>query len=135
MNILKKSVVLIMILFYFFAGVNHFIKPETYINIIPPYLPWPETLNNLAGIFEILFALLLIPVKTRKISSWGIILMLIAFMPVHIYMIQQASLDPLSLGQFTITPLIAWVRIPFQIIFIVWAYWCGTMKLKFIKNL
>ena len=128
MNILKKAIILIMILFYFFAGINHFIKPSTYVNLIPPYLPWPEILNYLAGFFEITFAILLIPIKTRKYAGWGIILMLIAFMPTHIYMIQEAKLDPLSLGKFTITPLIAWLRIPLQGILILWAYWCSKLK-------
>lgn len=132
MNIFKKVIILIMILFYFFAGINHFIKPSTYINLIPPYLPFPETLNYLAGFFEIAFAIFLIPIKTRKYASWGIILMLIAFLPAHIFMIQKANLDPLSLGNYTITPLIAWLRIPIQAILILWAYWCSKMKFNFI---
>lgn len=130
MNKLKKVIILIMILFYFFAGVNHFIKPSTYVDLIPPYLPFPKILNYLAGFFEIALAILLISIKTRKYASWGIILMLIAFMPAHIFMIQRASLDPLSLGKFTITPLIAWLRIPLQAFLIVWTYWCSQMKFK-----
>ncbi len=130
MNKLKKVIILIMILFYFFAGVNHFIKPSTYVDLIPPYLPFPKILNYLVGFFEIALAILLISIKTRKYASWGIILMLIAFMPAHIFMIQRASLDPLSLGKFTITPLIAWLRIPLQAFLIVWAYWCSQMKFK-----
>ena len=132
MNKLKKAIILIMILFYFFAGVNHFIKPSTYVDLIPPYLKKKKTLNYLAGFFEIAFAMLLITIKTRRYASWGIILMLIAFMPAHIFMIQRASLDPLSLGKFTITPLIAWLRIPLQGILILWAYWCSQMKFKLI---
>ena len=132
MNILKKVALITMVLFYFFAGINHFIKPATYINIIPPYLPWPETLNYLAGLFEILFGILLIPLKTRKYASWGIILMLIAFMPTHIYMIEQAKFNPLLLGEYTITPFIAWVRIPLQGILILWAFWCGKMKFNLL---
>lgn len=121
-----------MILFYFFAGVNHFFKPLTYVDLIPPYLPFPKILNYLAGFFEIAFAMLLIPIKTRKYASWGIVFMLIAFMPAHIFMIQRASLDPLSLGKFTITPLIAWLRIPLKAILILWAYWCSQMKFKLL---
>ena len=132
MDKLKKVIFLAMIMFYFFAGINHFVKPFTYINLIPPYLPIPKTLNYLAGIFEIVFAILLIPIKTRKYASWGIILMLIAFMPTHIYMIEQANLNPLVLGKFTITPLIAWARIPLQGVLIVWAFWCSKMNFKFI---
>lgn len=128
----KKVVILVMILFYFSAGINHFIKPSVYVALIPPYLPWPETLNYLAGFFEIAFSILIISVSTRKYASWGIILMLIAFMPTHIYMIQQSYLNPLTLPNITITPIIAWIRIPIQLILIIWAYWCGKMKFKLI---
>lgn len=121
-----------MILFYFLAGFNHFIKPTNYINLIPSYLLWPETLNYLAGFFELIFAILLIPIKTRRYASWGIILMLIAFMPTHIYMIQKASINPLELGKIKITPFIAWLRIPLQGILVIWAYCCSKMKFELI---
>lgn len=132
MNIFKKLIILTMVLFYVFAGINHFINPLTYINLIPPYLPFPEALNYLAGFFEIVFATLIIPTKTRKYASWAIILMLLAFMPTHIFMIQRANLDPLTLGKFRISPLIAWIRIPLQAILVLWAYWCSQTKFKLI---
>ena len=118
-----------MIVFYFIAGVNHFITPLTYIKLIPIYFPCPETLNYLAGFFEITFSILLIPNKTRKYASWGIISMLIAFIPAHIFMIQKANADPLILGKYIITPLLAWARIPIQLILILWAYWCSKIKI------
>jgi uncharacterized membrane protein len=132
MNILKKIALWLMIIFYFTAGIKHFTNPAPYLAIIPPYLPYPETLSYLAGFFEIVFALLLFPIKTRKYACYGIILMLIALMPAHIYMIQKANIAPFLLGKLTITPLIAWIRIPFQLIFILWAFWCSKMKFNLI---
>ena len=134
MSIFKKVVLGLMVLFYFMAGTKHFTNPAPNLSIIPPYLPFPETLNYLAGFFEISFALLIIPIKTRKWACWGIILMLIAFMPAHIYMIQKANLGPYVLGKYTITPFIAWLRIPFQVIFIGWAYWCSIMTFSLFRK-
>lgn len=75
----------------------------------------------MAGFFEILFALLLIFYKTRSLAAWGIILMLIAFLPVHISMISDA---PLHLGRIVVTPLIAWIRLLIlQPLLILWAWW------------
>ncbi|MCC8409701.1 DoxX family protein [Mucilaginibacter sp. UR6-1] len=129
---MKKAALILMIIGYALAGINHFISPASYIKIIPPYLPFPEILNLLAGIFEIFFAALLIPASTRRFSAYGIILMLIAFLPVHISMVANA---PLQLGSLNVTPLLAWVRlIILQPLLIAWAWWCGTANQSLIKQ-
>ncbi|WP_238989308.1 DoxX family protein [Mucilaginibacter terrigena] len=105
---------------YLAAGANHFYNPQSYYRIIPSYLPFPVVLNALAGFFEILFALMLIRPKTRKVASWGIVLLLIAFLPVHITMLTDA---PLKVGNLLVTPTIAWARLLLQPVLILWAWW------------
>jgi uncharacterized membrane protein len=122
---LKKISLIIIAGFYVLAGINHFRSPDRYIRIIPAYLPAPHLLNLLAGIFEIVFGLMFIFKQTRKMAAWGIILMLIAFLPVHIDMIIHA---PVMLGNFKVTPLIAWLRIPLQGLLILWAWWYTRNK-------
>jgi uncharacterized membrane protein len=121
MNKLKKTSLIILIIFYLAAGANHFRDPSSYLKIIPHYFPFTKVLNLLAGFCELWFAILLIFTKTRKSAAWGIILMLIAFLPVHISMIGDA---PLTLGSITVTPLIAWIRlVVLQPLLILWAWW------------
>jgi uncharacterized membrane protein len=84
MKITKKTSLVILILFYLVAGINHFRSPGSYLRIIPPYIPYPILVNILAGCFELLFAVMLIFKKLRPFAAWGIIFMLIAFLPVHI---------------------------------------------------
>jgi uncharacterized membrane protein len=120
MKMLKKISLTILIIGYLYAGVNHFREPASYIRIIPPYIPYPKLMNLLAGIFEILFGLSLIPKTTRPLAAWGILLMLAAFLPVHIQMIIDA---PLKLGTLTVTPLIAWMRLFLQPGLMWWAWW------------
>src|SRR4051812_13732996 len=108
MPILKKISLNILIIGYLLAGINHFVHPDGYIKIIPGYLPFHYTLNIVAGICEIAFALLLIFPYTRAWGAWLIILMLAAFLPVHITMLQQA---PMQLGTLQVTPLAAWIRL------------------------
>jgi uncharacterized membrane protein len=120
MRILKNISLAILVIGYLLAGANHFIHPQGYYRIIPSYLPYPVLLNILAGLFEILLALLLIRPKTRKVASYGIILMLIAFLPVHITMLMDA---PLKLGDLLVTPTIAWIRLMLQPVLILWAWW------------
>ena len=121
MKILKKLSLIILIAGYFLAGVNHFYNPVSYYRIIPHYLPFPVVLNALSGFFETMLALLMIRPKTRKVASYGIILMLVAFIPVHIQMIIDAPF--LLGGTRTVTPLIAWVRLLLQPVLILWAWW------------
>jgi uncharacterized membrane protein len=121
MRFVKKISFVVLILFYLAAGVNHFRSPDSYYRIIPPYIPYPVFVNILAGCFELLFGAMLIFPKTRRIAAWGIILMLLAFLPVHISMIGNA---PLKLGNLLVTPFIAWVRlIVLQPLLILWAWW------------
>src|ERR1700744_5949042 len=128
MQLFKKISLIVLILFYSVAGVNHFYNPRSYYRIIPHYIPYPILVNILAGCFELLFALLLIFPKTRSLAAWGIILMLIAFLPVHINMIGDA---PLKLGNLTVTPLLAWIRlVVLQPFLILWAWWVLKVKAK-----
>lgn len=116
---LKTALLVTMILFYLFAGINHFLHPDAYISIIPSYFRAHELINTLAGFGEIGGGLLLIFPSSRKPAAWGIIAILAAFLPVHVYMLQHA---PMQMSNITITPLIAWIRLPLQAVLISWAY-------------
>jgi uncharacterized membrane protein len=72
-----------MALIYVVAGLNHFRSPKLYERIIPPYFPNP-TLNLISGFAEVVLGIaLLIPVI--KPCRLGIIALLIAVFPTHIY--------------------------------------------------
>jgi len=119
MSATKKTSLIILITGYILAGINHFRIPAFYIGIIPGYLPYPALLNTLAGLFEVAFGLLLIFPKTRKPAAWGIVLMLIVFLPVHINMLYGRR----QIGATTVKPIWAWVRLFFQPVLVVWAWW------------
>ena len=118
---LKNVSLVTLIIFYLIAGANHFYNPPSYLKIIPPYILYPVIINYAAGFFELLFGIMLIFTKTRTLAAWGLILMLLAFLPVHIKMVQDA---PFLLGSMHISPLVAWIRlIVLQPLLIVWAWW------------
>ncbi len=121
MTKLKNISLAILVIFYLMAGFNHFHNPGSYLKIIPPYFPYPAILNLLSGFFEIAFAIMLVFKSTRRFAAWGIILMLIAFVPVHVQMVQDA---PLILGTLKVSPLVAWIRLVIlQPLLILWAWW------------
>jgi len=106
-----------MSIFYVLAGANHFRSTDLYLAIMPPFLPYHLELVYLSGAIEIILGLLLLVVKARKWAAWGIILLLIAIFPANIYHLTSGGGD---LG----TPIwVLWTRLPFQILFIGWAYW------------
>jgi uncharacterized membrane protein len=120
MLLLKNISLVVLIAGYTFAGINHFWHPGGYISIIPRYIPHPVLMNMLAGIFEILFGLMLIWPGTRLWAIYGIILMLVAFLPVHIDMALHA---PLKLGNLKVTPFGAWLRVALQAVLMLWVWW------------
>jgi uncharacterized membrane protein len=83
--------------FYASAGINHFLNPGFYYPLIPPYLPWPVAINYAAGIAEVVFAVLLWLPATRRWAAYGIVAMLVAFIPSHWYMIELGGCAPGSL--------------------------------------
>ena len=117
---LKKISLFLLIILYAGAGINHFWHPAGYYSIIPPYLPNPYLINIIAGVAELIAAALLTVPATRKLGCYLIIAMLIAFIPAHIYMIQQGG----CMGAQICIPLWgAWLRlIPLQFILIWWAW-------------
>lgn len=120
MTVTKKISLILLIIAYTAAGINHFRVPEFYIVIIPRYIPYPQLMNTLAGVFEIIFGLGLAFKTSRKYAAWGIVLMLAAFLPVHINMITDV---PFHVGKTTVSPLLAWFRLALQPLLMVWAWW------------
>jgi len=120
MNKKKKISLVILVAFYVLAGLNHFRDPGFYYAVMPHNLLYPKALNVAAGIVEIILGLLLISTKTRYWAAWGIVLMLIAFLSVHIGMIFDA---PFKVEGMTITPFFAWLRLAAQFVLIYWAWW------------
>ena len=113
---LYKFSLYLMSILYIAAGINHFIHHLTYEKIMPHWLPLHNELVFLSGVFEILFAVLLLIPITRIIGAWCIILLLIAVFPANIQMaISYYQQNDPNLWK-------AVVRLPLQILLIWWAY-------------
>lgn len=78
----------LLIAFYLIAGMLHFLMPSFYLPLIPPYLPYPVAINIASGVAEVLLALLVAYPKTRRIGAFGLVCLLLLFVPAHLYVIQ-----------------------------------------------
>ena len=105
---LKKLNLFLLSGFYVFAGVNHFINPQFYYDLIPDYLPFHELINVVSGLAEITLGIGVIFQKTRKWSSYLLVTMLISFVPAHIYFIQIGSCVE---GGMCVSEWIGWARL------------------------
>ncbi len=101
------------------AGVLHFTKTKSYLQIMPPYLPFPVELVYISGVFEILGgAGLLIP-RYRRFAGYGLIALLIAVFPANIQMLVQN----LQREGLTVFSWILILRLPLQIALILLVNW------------
>lgn len=83
---------------------------------MPPWLSRPLFLVYLSGFFEIALGLLLLPLLTRSLAAWGIILLLIAVFPANIQMMIMYARRKHRLTWITV------VRLPLQLLLIWWAW-------------
>ncbi len=107
-----------MSLFYINIGIRHFSNPTYFMAIMPPYLKWHLELVYISGFFEILFGVGLLT-RYRRLSSFGLILLLIAVFPANIYLIMNEQAQ----NALEITKQTAIIRAPFQLVFLGLAYW------------
>ena len=118
---IKNVILVLMSIFYVNIGVKHFLEPEWFLYIIPPYLSSIGLeLVYISGFFEILLGILVLFKKYRKNVCYALIILLIAVYPANIYLAFNETPQKL----INITPFMAsWVRLPLQFILIGLAYY------------
>lgn len=117
MSKFKLAMKWLLALLFIAAGVNHFVNPGFYLAIMPPYLPWHYELVLISGVFEVLGGVALLIPRLQVIAACGIIALLVVVFPANIHMARHTELYP------NIPPVVLWARLPFQGVFMLWAYW------------
>jgi len=102
---------------FVFTGVSHFAPmKEDLIAMVPPALPRPDLLVFMTGLAELAGAIgLLVPLLTFW-AAWALVLLLVMMLPANI---SAATRGVLLRGRRP-TPL--WLRVPMQVLFILWAW-------------
>lgn len=116
MRQLKLASLVLLAVFMMSAGILHFVNPDFYLKIMPDYLPWHLELVYLSGVAEFVLGVGLLVPRFRRVAAWGVIALLIAVYPANIYAYQHQELLPAP-------PLLHVLRLPLQLVFILWAYW------------
>jgi uncharacterized membrane protein len=105
-----------MSILYVLIGFKHFLEPDFFLKIMPPYIPFPLELVYLSGFYEILFGFFLLFKKYRQLAGIGLIILLVAVFPANIYLYQYPEILCAEKSQTL-------VRLFFQIPLILIAYW------------
>lgn len=115
---------LLIALLFILAGAAHFASPAVYLQIMPPFLPWPMALIYLSGGAEILGGVGILFSRTRKLAGIGLIALLIAVFPANIY----AALHGANLSGWQVPVWLLWVRLPLQALLIGWVYLAAVVR-------
>jgi uncharacterized membrane protein len=119
LSVAQRVGLVLAAIFYVGAGSLHFLRPEPYLKIMPPYVPWHLAMVRISGFFEIVGGLGLLIPPTRRAAAWGLIALLIAVFPANFYM----ATNPIEAGAVSIAPILRWGRLPLQLLLMWWVLW------------
>jgi uncharacterized membrane protein len=112
---LSLSLILIALLFCG-MGVLHFAKPEPFLKVMPPFLPFPYALVLISGACEFLGGVGVLIPRVRRMAGIGLIALLIAVFPANIYMFLQH----VQTHAWDFKAAVLLVRLPLQFVLIWW---------------
>jgi uncharacterized membrane protein len=124
----KIAFLVLASIFYIGAGILHFTNTQFYLKIMPPYIPYHLAMVYISGAAEIAGGLGLLVPFVRREAAWGLVALLIAVFPANLYM----ATNHIQVASTPTPPVLAWGRLPLQVLFIIWVLWCtkpDTLKL------
>lgn len=117
---LKRGLLVLMAVFYVFAGWNHFANPDFYRPMMPPYLPAHDALIWISGVAEIALGIAVLIPAIRVPAAWGIVALLVAVVPANFHI----AIHDIPIGGATEgAGALNWVRVALQPVLMLWAWW------------
>jgi uncharacterized membrane protein len=114
----KRAALIFVFLWFFIGGLGHFLLTTTFMRIVPPSIPYAAAVVYISGLFEILGAVGITNMRSRRYAGLGLALLTVAVMPANIYMWQHPELFP------SIPEWLLLLRLPIQAALILCILWC-----------
>ena len=109
---LKDKLWISLGVFIYLAGIAHFVNPDFFDAIVPPWLPLSERFwTYISGLAEIAVGIAVLVPKYRRIGGWAAFALFIAVYPANLYMVWDWR------DRTTAEQVVSWVRLPFQFLF------------------
>ncbi len=109
-------------LVFCFTGVGHFILTDQMAEMLPSWAPGRIPLVYVTGVIEIAAAVAVLIPRLRTTVGWGLIVMLILFLPVNVY----AAMNRVEMGGHQWGPNYLLIRVPLQFILVGWIWWIAV---------
>lgn len=120
----RDKAAIAMAAMFLFTGTDHFLNPDRYLVMMPPYVPWSSAMIYVSGFFELLGAAGLLWRTTRRWAAYGLVALLLAVFQANIYVAVKGG----TIEGLPSNPLYYWLRLPLQFVFIGWALWCSKVE-------
>lgn len=112
-----NRVAVAMGIFITLAGVMHFVNPQFFDDIVPPWLPPSERFWTYAsGVAELIVGPLLLLGRTRRVGALAGIALFVAVYPGNLYMTWDWRDRPVS------EQIVSYGRLPLQFV-LIWLAW------------
>lgn len=118
----RRTALLAIPILFVAAGANHFLNPDFYVGIMPPYLPAHHELVYLSGVLEIVGGAAVLVPRWRTAAGWGLVALLVAVSPANVHMAMNPELFP------DIPAAGLYARLPLQGVLIVWVWWATAAR-------
>lgn len=112
----RKAGIAFVFLWFLLGGLAHFLWTDAEMRIVPPALPWPRAVVLISGAFELLGAVGLLWLPTRRVAGIGLLLLTVAVTPAHLYMLQHPE-------RFDVPFLLLVARLPVQALLLLLIAW------------
>ena len=109
-----------------FTSIAHFAFTKGMVMMLPPFIPFKTGIVYLTGLIEIAAAIGLIIPHFSEFTGWVLFIFFILLLPANIYAAskhidyEKANFEGKNLNYL-------WLRIPLQIVFMLWVY-VSTIK-------
>ena len=113
---------LLLAVFFVTAGILHFIFPDAYIAVMPPWLGWHAALVVISGVAECAGGLGVLMPAARRWAGWGLLALCLAVLPANVQML----IDAVGVGKPAWIIALLVVRLPLQSLLMGWI-WRATM--------
>ena len=111
-------------LLFIVGGAAHFTSTDSYVAIMPPYMPAPRLLIYISGVCEMIGGTALLVNRLRIAAAWGLILLLLAVFPANVHM----AINHVSPPGMSFAPWMLWLRLPLQFVLIALLWWCAVRR-------
>ena len=101
------------------AGVLHFVKPEPYLAIMPPWLPAHALLVQISGVAELAGGIGLLVERWRRAAGIGLMALLMAILPANVQMLLNYQARGAPASEITLL----WLRLPLQLLLMAAVWW------------